>query len=87
LYWCVNAIVKWKGKEDYRKDIIHIHGTKDEMFPYRNIKNAIPVKGGAHSMLLIQHEEVNRLLAESSTIKLSRFFRCFGKLVGINSCH
>jgi pimeloyl-ACP methyl ester carboxylesterase len=65
LYWCVNAIVKWKGKEDYRKDIIHIHGTKDEMFPYRNIKNAIPVKGGAHSMLLIQHEEVNRLLAES----------------------
>ena len=65
LYWCVNAIIKWNGKEDYRKDIIHIHGTKDEMFPYRNIKNAIPVQGGTHSMLLIHHKEVNQLLAES----------------------
>lgn len=65
LYWCVNAIVKWNGKEDYRKDIIHIHGTQDEMFPYRNIKNAISVKGGTHSMLLIQHKEVNQLLAEN----------------------
>ena len=65
LYWCVNAIIKWNGKEDYRKDIIHIHGTKDEMFPYRNIKNAIPVQGGTHSMLLIHHKEVNQLLTES----------------------
>ncbi len=65
LYWCVNAIIKWNGKEDYRKDIIHIHGTKDEMFPYRNIKNAIPVQGGSHSMLLIHHKEVNQLLTES----------------------
>ncbi|HMW13519.1 MAG TPA: alpha/beta hydrolase [Chitinophagales bacterium] len=62
LYWCVNAIVKWQGNEDYRKDILHIHGTKDEMFPYRNIQNAIPVQGGSHAMLLIQHKEVNELL-------------------------
>ena len=65
LYWCVNAIVKWNGKEDYRKDIIHFHGTADEMFPYRNIRNAIPVKEGTHSMLLIKHEEINKLLLES----------------------
>lgn len=69
LYWCVNAIVKWNGKEDYRQDIIHIHGTKDEMFPYRNIKNAIPVKGGSHSMLLIQYEEVNSILKEQLNSK------------------
>lgn len=64
LYWCVNAIVKWKGVENYRKDIIHIHGTKDEMFPYRNIKNAIPIKDGNHVMMLTQYEEINRLLVE-----------------------
>jgi pimeloyl-ACP methyl ester carboxylesterase len=64
LYWCVDAIVKWNGKEDYRKDIIHIHGTRDEMFPYRNLKSAIPVEGGSHSMLLINHAEVNRILLE-----------------------
>ena len=65
LYWCVNAIVKWNGTEDYRKDIIHIHGTKDEMFPLRNIKNVIEVKGGSHAMILNRHHEVTKLLVES----------------------
>lgn len=65
LYWCVNAIVKWNGKDDYRNDIIHIHGTNDEMFPYRNIKNAITVKGGSHTMILNKHKEVTKLLVES----------------------
>ena len=62
LYWCVNAIVKWNGAEDYRKDIIHIHGTKDEMFPFKKIKNAIAVKGGSHTMILNRHHEVTALL-------------------------
>lgn len=64
LYWCVDAIVKWNGKEDYRDDIIHIHGTKDEMFPFSRIKNPIAVRGGTHTMLLNRHEEVNRILLE-----------------------
>jgi pimeloyl-ACP methyl ester carboxylesterase len=62
LYWAVDAIVKWNGKDDYRNDIIHIHGTKDQMFPYKKIKNAIPVFGGTHEMNLIKIDEVNRLI-------------------------
>lgn len=64
LYWCINAIVNWNGKKDYRKDIIHIHGTKDAMFPYRNIKNAIPVWEGTHNMLLTRKEEITALLIQ-----------------------
>lgn len=64
LYWCVNAIVKWKGNDNHRDDIIHIHGTKDEMFPYSRIKNAIPVKGGTHTMVLNRADEVNKILIE-----------------------
>lgn len=52
LYWCVNAIVNWEGNSNYRNDIIHIHGTKDEMFPIKNLKNVIPVEKGTHNMLL-----------------------------------
>lgn len=62
LYWAVNAIIQWKGKEDYRKDIIHIHGTQDQMFPYRNIRNAIPVFGGTHEMNMLRADEINRLI-------------------------
>ncbi|MFA6057123.1 MAG: alpha/beta hydrolase [Taibaiella sp.] len=64
LYWCVNAIVKWNGKRDYRKDIIHIHGTKDAMFPYRNIRNAVPIINGTHNMLLTRKEEITALLIQ-----------------------
>jgi pimeloyl-ACP methyl ester carboxylesterase len=64
LYWCVNAIVNWNGKKDYPKDIIHIHGTKDAMFPYRNIKNAVPVLNGTHNMLLTRKEEITALLLQ-----------------------
>lgn len=62
LYWAVNAIIKWNGDENYRKDIIHIHGTKDQMFPYKKIKNAIPIFGGTHEMNLLRADEVNRLI-------------------------
>ena len=62
LYWAVNAIVKWKGTEDYRNDVIHIHGTRDEVFPYSKLKNVIPVFGGTHVMNMTRAEEVNRLL-------------------------
>ena len=62
LYWCVNAIVNWGGSCDYRKDIIHIHGTKDHMFPYKNIANAVPVSNGSHNMLLTHKEEITDLL-------------------------
>lgn len=62
LSWCVNAIVNWQGKEDYREDIIHIHGTRDTMFPIKNIHNTIPVAGGTHNMLLTRKEEVTELL-------------------------
>jgi triacylglycerol esterase/lipase EstA (alpha/beta hydrolase family) len=62
LYWAVNAIVKWNGTDDYRKDIIHIHGTKDEMFPYKNIKDAIPVFNGTHEMNILKADEVNAII-------------------------
>ena len=52
LYWCVHAIVNWNGHSNYREDIIHIHGTKDKMFPINNLKNAIPIPKGSHNMLL-----------------------------------
>lgn len=64
LYWCVNAIVQWKGSDDYRQDIVHIHGTKDEVFPFKKIKNVIPVLGGTHQMMLNKHQEVTKLMLE-----------------------
>jgi pimeloyl-ACP methyl ester carboxylesterase len=64
LYWCVNAIVNWKGAPQENRNVVHIHGTKDSMFPYKHIRNAIPVEGGTHAMLLSRHREVTSLLLQ-----------------------
>jgi pimeloyl-ACP methyl ester carboxylesterase len=62
LEWCVNAIAHWKGPDDYRADIYHIHGTADRLFPYRRIRNAIPIQGGTHKMLLTRAAEVTKVV-------------------------
>lgn len=62
VYWAINEVVNWGGKDDYRKDVIHIHGTKDQLFPHRHIKNAIHVKGGSHVMGMTQSHDVNQAL-------------------------
>ena len=51
LKWAIHQIVNWEqNKPD--KNVIHIHGTHDLVFPSIYIKNAIFVKGGNHAMIL-----------------------------------
>ncbi len=57
--WGADAVINWHGSsKDYRKDIIHFHGTKDGLFPARFIKNFIPVKGGDHFIALSLSDEL-----------------------------
>ncbi len=60
--WAIDQVVRWNGAKDYRKDIIHIHGTRDQLFPHKNIKNAIHITGGSHVMGLTQAHDVNKAL-------------------------
>lgn len=64
LYWCVHAIVNWKGADEYRKDIIHIHGSADMMFPARHIRNAVFIPGGTHNILFNHPELMTRKIME-----------------------
>jgi pimeloyl-ACP methyl ester carboxylesterase len=60
--WAINEVVNWKGGKDYPKNVTHIHGTKDRMFPHMNIKDAVYIKGGSHVMGLTQSQDVNKAL-------------------------
>ncbi len=64
IEWAIDAVIRWEPPEDYRSDIFHLHGTKDLLFPYSRIKNAIPVMNGSHVMNLTMSAEVNRILYE-----------------------
>ena len=51
LPWSINALLNWK-REESDPEILHIHGTKDFIFPAENIENYIPIEKGTHIMII-----------------------------------
>lgn len=51
LNWAVEQIILW-DRTIVDKNVIHIHGDADDVFPIKYIKNCIVVKGGTHVMIL-----------------------------------
>ncbi len=49
--WCIDKMVNWKQNE-YPKNLVHIQGDKDSVFPIDNITNCIKVKNGTHTMII-----------------------------------
>lgn len=63
LNWAIKNMVNWKCEKPDEK-VIHIHGDKDEVFPIKNIRNAIIVKGGTHIMIINRFRWFNENLPE-----------------------
>jgi hypothetical protein len=51
LDWAIEQVVCWE-RVTIDPNVIHIHGDADEVFPVKNIKGFIKVKGGTHIMIL-----------------------------------
>jgi len=49
--WSIHQIINWK-QDIPPKNLIHIHGSKDAVFPISNIKKCIEIKNGTHSMII-----------------------------------
>jgi len=63
LDWAVKEMVCWYQPQPI-KNIIHIHGDFDKVFPIKNIKNCIVVKDGTHIMILNRFRWFNEHLPE-----------------------
>jgi hypothetical protein len=61
LDWAIENVLNWK-RTKVDPEIIHIHGDADEVFPIKNIKKCIPVKGGTHIMILTKYRWLNNNL-------------------------
>ncbi len=59
--WAIDAIVNW-DRTSPPEGIIHIHGTGDRLFPYRNISGAIPVEGGSHFMIVNKSDRIAAII-------------------------
>ncbi len=63
IRWSLNAIVTWK--QDSRLDgLIHIHGSKDHLLPFKYTKADHCVLNGGHLMVFNRAKDINELLKD-----------------------
>lgn len=61
LDWAVEQVILW-SRAVADKNVIHIHGDKDDVFPIKNIQDCIIIKGGTHVMILTKYKWLNENL-------------------------
>ncbi len=63
LDWAIREMVCWKRK-NIIKDVVHIHGDKDVVFPLKNIEKCEVLEGGTHIMLINKGKELSSKIVE-----------------------
>ena len=63
IIWGIRAVLKWRN-EQIPASLYHLHGTRDEMFPYAYTSPTHTIQKGDHVIVITRHEEVNNILAE-----------------------
>lgn len=61
LDWAIETILCWKQNK-INDSVVHIHGDADEVFPIKNIKDCIVLKGGTHIMIINKFKWLNENL-------------------------
>jgi pimeloyl-ACP methyl ester carboxylesterase len=61
--WAMGAILHWDN-QIIPKNVYHITGDKDKIFPYKRIKGATIVNGGTHIMIFNKAKQINTWLKE-----------------------
>lgn len=59
--WAIDKIMTWENTNP-PSSIIHIHGTKDRIFPFKNIKNSLIIQGSGHFMIVNKADEITQLI-------------------------
>ena len=63
IRWALTAALEWEGCAD-GLNCIHIHGTRDIVFPIRYTRPTHQIRNGGHLMVMERADEINRILHE-----------------------
>jgi|SRR5215831_19444487 len=67
--WAINAILEWENIQ-VPENIIHIHGTRDRILPYKYVQCNYAIEKGGHLMIMEQAELLSGILKNLITNKL-----------------
>lgn len=63
LTWAIDHVLNWQQTTS-TKNIIHIHGTEDHIFPVKHIKNCILIEKGTHIMILNKAKSISKIISD-----------------------
>lgn len=72
VQWASDKVINWQN-DSYPENLIHIHGTRDPLFPIWRIKDPVRVKGGTHIMVLNKVREVNHAIKRAFAGLLAKY--------------
>ena len=61
--WGIDQLVNW-DREQADPEVIHIHGTRDAVFPIQYIKDCIPVEEATHTLVIHRAKWLNERLID-----------------------
>ena len=65
--WAVDQVIHWKN-EEVPSNLIHIHGTRDRIFPDFYVNDAIWIKGGTHFMVVNRAKEISKIIRKELNV-------------------
>ena len=64
LTWAIYNALHWQQSSPL-KNILHIHGDADHVFPIKNIKDCISISNGTHVMILYKTKSIRQIIVDS----------------------
>lgn len=64
--WAIDQILHWQN-DQYPKNIVHIHGSDDHVFPIRYVRPTNIIKDGGHLMIMDKADEVSQIIEQILT--------------------
>lgn len=61
LEWSFHNVLNWQ-QETPTKNILHIHGTKDKVFPIKYIQNCEQIIDGDHAMIITKAKKISEII-------------------------
>jgi pimeloyl-ACP methyl ester carboxylesterase len=65
--WGINAVLNWTNNE-LPQMLTHIHGTRDEVFPYAYTSPTHVISKGDHMLVISHPEEINEIIGHALSL-------------------
>lgn len=61
MIWAIDQLMYWEN-DHTTKNLLHLHGTHDKIFPVKYLRNVVKIEEGGHFMMANKSAELSKLI-------------------------